>query len=63
MRSPMRWPAVWGVALPAVLLTGFDLVMPRDIGLRYLLPSIALAAVLAGALVPVTARWRPRLRP
>jgi Dolichyl-phosphate-mannose-protein mannosyltransferase len=59
---PMRWPAVWGVALPAVLLTGFDLVMPRDIGLRYLLPSIALAAVLAGALVPVTARWRPRLR-
>jgi 4-amino-4-deoxy-L-arabinose transferase-like glycosyltransferase len=57
---PVRRRAVWGVALPAVLLAGFDLIMPRDIGLRYLLPSLALAAVLAGALVPVAARWGSR---
>jgi 4-amino-4-deoxy-L-arabinose transferase-like glycosyltransferase len=58
----IRRPAVWAVALPAAVLAGLDLVMPRDIGLRYLLPSLALAAVLAGALIPVVARWRPRVR-
>jgi hypothetical protein len=56
----VRRHAAWGVALPAVVLAGFDLVMPRDVGLRYLLPSLALAAVLAGAVVPVAARCRPR---
>jgi 4-amino-4-deoxy-L-arabinose transferase-like glycosyltransferase len=55
-----RRPAVWGVALPAVALAALNLVMPRDIGLRYLLPTLALAAVLAGALIPVAQRWRPR---
>jgi len=40
------------VVLPAALLTAFTLTMPRDIGLRYLLPVMALWAVLAGALVP-----------
>jgi hypothetical protein len=43
-----------------VALAALDLVMPRDIGLRYLLPTLALAAVLAGALIPVAQRWRPR---
>ncbi len=54
---PARRPAVWAVALPATALAAFDLVMPRDVGLRYLLPTLALAAVLAGALVPVGRRW------
>jgi 4-amino-4-deoxy-L-arabinose transferase-like glycosyltransferase len=57
---PTRWAAVWAVALPAVALAALDLVMPRDIGLRYLLPTLALAAVLTGALIPVAQRWRPR---
>ncbi|MGA2825980.1 MAG: glycosyltransferase family 39 protein [Streptosporangiaceae bacterium] len=51
-----------GVALPALVLTVFTLMMPRDIGLRYLLPVIALWAVPAGALVPAITAFRPRLR-
>jgi Dolichyl-phosphate-mannose-protein mannosyltransferase len=51
-----------GVALPAVLLTAFTLAMPRDIGLRYLLPVMALWAVLAGALLPALAALPRRLR-
>ena len=50
------------VVLPAVLLTAFTLTMPRDIGLRYLLPAMALWAVLAGALVPAVTALRPRPR-
>jgi hypothetical protein len=50
------------VILPAALLTAFTLTMPRDIGLRYLLPVMALWAVLAGALVPVVTGLRPRPR-
>ena len=50
------------VVLPAALLTAFTLTMPRDIGLRYLLPVMALWAVLAGALVPAVTALRPRPR-
>ena len=50
------------VVLPAVLLTAFTLTMPRDVGLRYLLPAMALWAVLAGALVPAVTALRPRPR-
>lgn len=57
-----RRAAVWGVGLPAAALAAFDLATPRDVGLRYLLPTLALAAVLAGALVPLAARWRPAAR-
>jgi hypothetical protein len=57
-----RRAAVWGVGLPAAALAGFDLFSPRDVGLRYLLPSLALAAALAGALVPLAARWSPVAR-
>ena len=39
------------VAIPAIVLTGFTITMARDIGLRYLLPGIALSGA-AGALVP-----------
>ena len=60
---PTRRLAVWAVALPAVALAALDLVMPRDIGLRYLLPTLALAAVLAGALIPVLQAWSPRAWP
>jgi 4-amino-4-deoxy-L-arabinose transferase-like glycosyltransferase len=58
----VRRPAGWGVGLPAVVLAGFDLATPRDVGLRYLLPTLALAAALAGALVPLAARCRPVAR-
>jgi 4-amino-4-deoxy-L-arabinose transferase-like glycosyltransferase len=54
-----RSVAVWGVGLPAAALAAFELATPRDLGLRYLLPTLALAAALAGALVPLAARWRP----
>jgi Dolichyl-phosphate-mannose-protein mannosyltransferase len=50
------------VVLPAALLTAFTLAMPRDIGLRYLLPVMALWCVLAGALVPAVTALRPRPR-
>ena len=51
-----------GVALPAAALTAFTLAMPRDVGLRYLLPVMALWAVLAGALLPALAALPRRLR-
>jgi hypothetical protein len=40
-----------GAALgaPAVLLTAFTLVMPKDVGLRYLFPVLALGAAAAGS--------------
>jgi 4-amino-4-deoxy-L-arabinose transferase-like glycosyltransferase len=47
------------LVLPAALLVAFTLTMPRDIGLRYLLPVMALWAVLAGALVPAVTALRP----
>jgi hypothetical protein len=50
------------VGLPAAVLAGFYLFSPRDVGLRYLLPTLALAAGLAGALVPLAARGRPVTR-
>ncbi len=57
-----RRAAVWGVGLPAAALVAFYVGTPRDVGLRYLLPTLALAAALAGALVPLAARWRPVAR-
>ncbi|HEX4257489.1 MAG TPA: glycosyltransferase family 39 protein [Streptosporangiaceae bacterium] len=57
-----RRAAGWGVGLPAAALAAFYLATPRDVGLRYLLPTLALAAALAGALVPLAARWRPVAR-
>ena len=50
------------MAIPAVLLTGFTITMPRDIGLRYLLPVIALWAAAAGALVPAAGSLSRRLQ-
>ena len=35
------------VGLPAVLLTAFTLAMPKDVGVRYLLPVLALWATVA----------------
>jgi hypothetical protein len=45
------------VALPALVLAAFTLVQPRDIGLRYLLPVIALWFVAASPLAHAV-RWR-----
>ncbi len=42
------------VGLPAVLLTAFTLTMPKDVGVRYLLPVLALwAAAAASGIVTV----------
>jgi hypothetical protein len=57
-----RRRALLAVAVPAVLLTGFTLATPRDIGLRYLLPVLALWAAAAGALVPAIGALRPAVR-
>ncbi len=57
-----RRRALLAVGLPAVLLTGFFVAMPRDIGVRYLLPVLALWAAASGALVPAVVALRPTLR-
>jgi hypothetical protein len=54
-----RWRAVSVLAAPALLLLAFNLTTPRDVGLRYLLPVIALWLVAASSLV----RYGPRLGP
>ncbi|MGD0240439.1 MAG: glycosyltransferase family 39 protein [Streptosporangiaceae bacterium] len=52
-RGP-RWRAGVAVGLPAVLLTAFTLTMPKDVGVRYLLPVLALwAAAAASGIVAV----------
>jgi hypothetical protein len=53
---------VLAVAIPASVLTGFTITMPRDIGLRYLLPVIALWAAAAAAIVPAARSLSRRLR-
>jgi hypothetical protein len=57
-----RRRAVAAAGLPALLLTGFTVAMPRDIGVRYLLPVLALWAAAGGALVPAAAGLRPAAR-
>jgi 4-amino-4-deoxy-L-arabinose transferase-like glycosyltransferase len=50
----LRRRAAVAVGLPAVLLTAFTLTMPKDVGVRYLLPVLALwAAVAASGVVTV----------
>jgi 4-amino-4-deoxy-L-arabinose transferase-like glycosyltransferase len=50
-----RRRAALAVALPAVLIAAFTLAMPKDIGVRYLLPVLALwAAAAAAGLVSAT---------
>jgi hypothetical protein len=56
---PTRLRALAVVAAPALLLLAFNLATPRDIGLRYLLPVLALWLVAASSLV----RYGPRLGP
>jgi hypothetical protein len=57
-----RRRALLAIGVPALLLTGFDLAIPRDIGVRYLLPVLALWAAASGALVPAAAALRPAAR-
>ena len=64
--SDLRRRAGLAVVLPAVLITGFTLTAPKDVGVRYLLPALALwAAAAASGLVTVlsaaTGAWRKRL--
>jgi 4-amino-4-deoxy-L-arabinose transferase-like glycosyltransferase len=53
----LRWEAILFAGVPAALLFGFNLHVPRDIGVRYLLPVIALWLVLASG-VASRQRWR-----
>jgi len=50
--SGTRRRAALVLGLPAILLVVFTVGLPRDIGLRYLLPVIALWLVLATSIVP-----------
>ena len=64
--SDLRRRAGLAVLLPAALITGFTLTTPKDVGVRYLLPALALwAAAAASGLVAmlgaVTGAWRKRL--
>jgi len=50
-RSSVRRRTLAAVVLPAVAITGFTVPGPRDIGIRYLLPVLALWLVVASAAV------------
>ncbi|HEX2822257.1 MAG TPA: glycosyltransferase family 39 protein, partial [Streptosporangiaceae bacterium] len=52
----LRRRAGVAVGVPAVLLTAFTLTMPKDVGLRYLLPALALWAAAAGSGLVAAAR-------
>jgi 4-amino-4-deoxy-L-arabinose transferase-like glycosyltransferase len=54
----VRWRTLAAVGVPAVVLAAFTVASPLNIGLRLLLPVIALWCVAASALVPVVARLR-----
>ena len=62
-----RRRAGMAVGLPAAALTAFTLVTPKDVGLRYLLPALALWAAAAGcglvAAASALAAARRRARP
>lgn len=53
-----RRRALLAVALPAIALAGLTITSPFNIGVRLLLPVIALWAAAAGALAPAIARLR-----
>ncbi len=54
--SPVRRRALVGLVVPAVALTAFTVPGPRDIGVRYLLPVLALWLGVAAAAVRVPRR-------
>lgn len=56
VRREIGWQTLMAVALPAVVLFVFELPNPRTLGVRYLLPSIALWAVVASPVALVIGR-------
>jgi 4-amino-4-deoxy-L-arabinose transferase-like glycosyltransferase len=60
--SPTRRLAAAVLLLPAAVLTASIVPTPRDIGLRYLLPVVALGCAAAGAVIPAVAGRAPRVR-
>jgi 4-amino-4-deoxy-L-arabinose transferase-like glycosyltransferase len=58
-----RRRAALAVALPGIALAAFTITSPFNIGVRLLLPVIALWAAAAGALAPAIARLRQSWRP
>jgi hypothetical protein len=55
---PIRRQAVLVLAAPAVCLLAFTMITPRDIGVRYLLPVLALWLVAASPVVILARRSR-----
>jgi 4-amino-4-deoxy-L-arabinose transferase-like glycosyltransferase len=60
--GPTRRLAAVVLLVPAAILTASVVPTPRDIGLRYLLPVMALGCAAAAAVVPAVAGRRPRVR-
>jgi len=56
VKRSVRRRALVALALPALAITAFTVPGPRDIGIRYLLPVLALWLVLAAAVVDVPRR-------
>ncbi|HEU0239447.1 MAG TPA: glycosyltransferase family 39 protein [Micromonosporaceae bacterium] len=63
----IRQRALLAVALPAIVLAGFTMASSLDVGVRLLLPVMALWTAAAGAIVPalggLTRTWRRALVP
>jgi hypothetical protein len=56
VRREIGWQTLAAVVTPAIVLFAFELPNPRTLGVRYLLPSIALWAVVASPIALVIGR-------
>jgi len=60
VKRSVRWRTLGAVVLPALAIAAFTVPGPRDIGVRYLLPVLALWLVVAAAITQ--APWRTAVR-
>jgi hypothetical protein len=60
VKRSVRWRTLAAVVLPALAVAAFTVPGPRDIGVRYLLPVLALWLVVAAAITQVP--WRAAVR-
>ncbi len=58
VKRSVRWRTLAAVLAPAIAITAFTVPGPRDIGVRYLLPVLALWLVVAAAMTQVPRRAR-----
>jgi hypothetical protein len=61
VKRSVRWRTLAAVVAPAVLITAFTVPGPRDVGVRYLLPVLALWLVVAAAVTQVPRRVAARV--